>query len=128
LSIADVCFHFYSTAVLESAYANVYGVTIDRPSPSAEFSETPPPHHLLWRRQEKGSVFNYPGVNRWMTIPEAMRELPRMKMNNLSISSNERAGFIQKYLGFADGASSERVLDTISNKFALMTNKVKARI
>jgi hypothetical protein len=126
LSIANVCFHFYSTAVLEAAYANVFGITIDRPSPSAEYSETPPPHHLLWRKGETGCAFNYPGVNRWLAIPEAMDELPRMRLDNLRVSSMERDEFNQKYLGFVDGASSERLLDIVSEKFTLVTNKIQA--
>lgn len=114
LSIADVCIHFYSFAALESAFVGTFGINIDRPSPAVDFGETPPVHHRLWRRAETGSAFNAPGVNLWMTIPEAIRKLPGMRLDQLRSDSQKRESYIERYLGFSDRESSHRVLDYVS--------------
>ncbi|UYN92556.1 MAG: hypothetical protein KIT70_03445 [Anaerolineales bacterium] len=119
MSIADVCIHFYSFAALESAYCGVFGVTVDRPSPAADVGQKPPPHHVLWRRAETGTAFNFPKVNAWMTIPEVIRELPGAAIDNFRVDAEARETYIQTYLGASDGMASRRILDLVSNEAKL---------
>jgi hypothetical protein len=114
LAIADVCIHFYSFAALESADAGVYGITIDRPSPAVTYADRPPAYHQLWRRKEKGSAFNFEGVNTLMSIPEAIRRLPGLKIADLQVSPAQRETYVAQFLGSTDHRASERVLDLIN--------------
>jgi hypothetical protein len=113
LSVATVCIHFYSFAALESAWANVFGITIDRPSPAVDFGVPPPPHHRLWRQNSLGSAFNSRGVNQWMTIPQVMRNLPTMSVSELRFDEEQRAHYLERYLGVHQGNASERVLQHV---------------
>lgn len=114
LSIADVCVHFYSFAALESAYCEVFGITVDRPSPTADVGQKPPPHHVLWRKAEPGTAFNFPKVNAWMTIPEVIRELPGAAIDDFRIDAEARQAYIATYLGASNEKASKRILDLVS--------------
>lgn len=115
LSIADVCIHFYSFAALESAYFGVFGITVDRPSPSADVGEEPPAFHRLWRRSETGTAFNFLKVNKWMTIPEMILGLPGARIEDLKVDSLARRAFVETYLGADDGKASSRILDLVAS-------------
>lgn len=114
LSIADVCIHFYSFAALESAYCGVFGINVDRPSPSADVGELPPAFHRLWRKSDEGTAFNFPGVNSWMTIPDVILGLPKARIEHFRMDDETRQLFIETYLGAGDGKTSQRVLDLVN--------------
>lgn len=113
LSIADVCIHFYSFAALESAVTNTFGINIDRPSPAVDFDVPPPAHHTLWRQSEQGSAFNTNGVNRWMSIPDAVRTLPVLRIEDLRMEELDRRLYVERYLSYDDRAASQRLLDRV---------------
>jgi hypothetical protein len=113
MSIADLCIHFYSTAALEAACAGVYGLCVHRPSPRVKARAEPPIYHQLWRTNWPGSAYNYEGVNRWMTIPQVITELPTMSLADFQMEPDARAEYLQKYIGPADGNASQRVLKAI---------------
>lgn len=113
LSIADLCIHFYSFAAVEAAFAETFSLTIDRPSPQAEFGKPAPAYHQLWRGKDEDSAFNTTGVNRLMTIPDAVRSLPRLALNEFKLNAKTRVDYVNKYLGFDDFNSSDRILDRI---------------
>ncbi|HID64842.1 MAG TPA: hypothetical protein EYP49_19155 [Anaerolineae bacterium] len=116
MSIADLCIHFYSTAALEAAYAGVYGLCVHRPSPRVKARAEAPIYHQLWRTNWPGSAYNYEGVNRWMTIPQVITELPGMSLADFQLDSEARVKYLTKYVGPADGNASQRVLDAISER------------
>lgn len=113
LSIADVCIHFYSFAALEAAYMGVYGITIDRPSPAGAYNESEPTYHRLWRTHDNASAFNFAGVNKWMTIPQAFESLADLKVSQLKIDKKEHSSYIATYLGNARSDSSKNVLSLV---------------
>jgi hypothetical protein len=113
MSIADLCIHFYSTAALEAAYAGVPGLCVHRPSPRIKGRAERPIYHQLWCTNWPGNAYNYEGVNRWMTIPQVITELPTMSLADFHVEPGARAEYLQKYVGPADGNASQRVLDAI---------------
>ncbi len=124
LSVADVCIHFYSLAALESAYVGTFGITIDRPSPTAKLGEEAPLYHRLWRSNLVDSAFNYPKVNAWMTIPEAIRRLPKTDLDTLRVDETHRNAYVETYMGSKDNKASERLLDFVANR--VNRNELKA--
>ncbi len=116
LSIADVCIHFYSFASLEAADAGVFGISVDRPSPSVGFGKPAPAYHQLWRGKDEGSAFNFPGVNRWMDIPEMITKLPSLDIDAFEVDSAARSEYLQKYLGIKDHQASEHILNLIAEQ------------
>jgi len=114
MSIADLCIHFYSTAALEACYAGVYGLCVHRPSPRVKARAEAPIYHQLWRTNWPGSAYNYKGVNRWMTIPQVITELPRMSLADFRLDPDARTEYLQEYVGPADGNASRRVLNAIT--------------
>jgi hypothetical protein len=113
LSIADVCFHFYSFAALEAAYMGVFGITIDRPSPACAYDESEPAYHRLWRTHHDGSAFNFVGVNRWMSMPQALQELVDLKISELKIDQKNRSSYIATFLRNARSDSSKNILSHV---------------
>ncbi len=114
MSIANLCIHFYSTAALESTYAGVPGLCVHRPSPRVKARAERPIYHQLWCTNWPGSAYNYEGVNRWMTIPQVITELPVMSLVDFQLDPDARSEYLQKYVGLADGNVSQRVLDAIA--------------
>jgi hypothetical protein len=111
LSIADLCIHFYSTVILEAAVASVPGLNVHRPNPlKGKKGEIA---HKLWRLRQPGSAFNFAGVSAMWDIPTVMKRLPKTPLSEFRIDEERRRTYIEKYLGWADGKASERVLDAV---------------
>jgi hypothetical protein len=112
LAVADLCIHFYSTATIEAAYAGVPGLCIHRPSPFARYGGEPP-YPTRWWSREAGGPYNFAGVNRWMTIPDAIQELPTYSLDAFQIAAAARRAYLEKYVGPDDHQASRRVLDAV---------------
>ncbi len=111
LSIASLCLHFFSTAAYEAAYAHVPSVCI---APSEEDLGLP----ATWRRflnVEVGDSFNFPGVVYPMGLDEVLHRLPQSRLGDYPLELAARARYVEKFVGFDDGKSSDRVLDAVQS-------------
>lgn len=108
LVVADVCIHFYSSAVLEAAAANTFGICVHRPNLETNA-------HRLWRTYELGDAFNFPGVNRWFTIPEFIEGFAHLELAQFKMEPQARRAFIQRYLTSERGIAAA-VLDHIEQR------------
>lgn len=105
LAASDLCVHFYSSAVLEAAISNVFGVCVHRPNLGTNA-------HKLWRTHQKGGAFNFPGVNQWFTIPQFIRQFAEQAWDQFALKLEAREAFIRRFLT-TDQAVSANILDHI---------------
>jgi len=109
MSIADLCVHFQSGAVLEAAFAGV-------PSLSIAVSQ----EHLRQYSSfdevyggRPGSLQNFPGVV-WGADPTGVIDRLRgASLGDFRLDADARRRYVDKFLGFADTGSSVRVLTAI---------------
>jgi hypothetical protein len=109
MSIADLCIHFQSGAVLEAAFAGV-------PSLSIAVSQ----EHLRQYSSfdevyggRPGSLQNWSGVV-WHTDPTgAIDRLNRASLGDFRLDADAHRRYVDKFLGFGDTRSSIRVLTEI---------------
>jgi len=120
LSVADVCFSFWSTVVTECVPMGVANVCI-----APELDDIFPHHN---RFGHNDSIFNHvlnmcpdlfdcDGVTRKMGIKELIRDLPDMSLDEFDINPMIQALWIQKFLSSADSKSSERIVSEIETLF-----------
>jgi hypothetical protein len=109
IAIASLCIVFYSTAAQEAAYAGVPSVCVDRPNKDLV-------KHRLWRRKETDGPYNYPGVVDWTTIPQMIKEFPRMSFSDFKMDAQARQDYLLKYNGPADHKASQRILDLVGGE------------
>ena len=116
LVVADACIHFYSSAVLEAAAANTFGICVHRPNLETNA-------HRLWRTHKEGDAFNYPGVNRWFTIPEFIEGFAHQDLAQFKVEPAARQAFIQQYLAFEQGVSAAILdhVDTLATRQPVST-------
>jgi hypothetical protein len=108
MQVADLCIHFYSTAALEAAYFGTSSLCINRPNLDIAM-------HRLWRTNRIGGAFNFPGVNKWMSIPSAIRALPFISLENFAMDPKARNRYVNKYLGSSDELASRKILEIVDN-------------
>ena len=112
MAIADLCVHFQSGAVLEAAFAGV-------PSLSIKVSQ----RHLkeyasldeLYGGHPEG-LQNFAGVVWSVDAGEAVTLVGRSRLGDFRIDPDARGRYVEKFLGFDDPRSSERVLDVIERQ------------
>jgi hypothetical protein len=111
LSVSSLCLHFFSTAAYEAAYAHVPSICI---APDEEDLGFPP----TWRKflnVERGNSFHFPGVVYPMGLDEVLHRLPQSRLADYSLELAARAQYVEKFVGFDDGKSSDRVLDAVQS-------------
>ena len=112
LKISALCLHFFSTVAYEAAYAGVPSVCV---APSADDLGFPP----LWREcflsVEPGASFNFPGVVYPVGLEELVGGLAGKRIADFPLDPVARAQYVEKFIGFDDGKSSDRVLDTVQS-------------
>ncbi|HTO10549.1 MAG TPA: hypothetical protein VMQ51_03175 [Candidatus Binatia bacterium] len=108
MSIASLCFHFFSTVAYEAAYAGVPSVCITADGNDLGFAS-------IWQEwflsETAGSSFNFPGVTYPMRIPDIVRELPMRRLADFPVEPAARAQYLEKFIGADDGKASDRLLD-----------------
>jgi hypothetical protein len=113
-SIANLCVGFYSWAVLEAAHAGASNLCI---TPSLEYwREVDHFDENLFKvmlNNVEGGPFQFKGVSTAMGIPEVISTLPGQTLADFELDPQARNAYIKKFLGYADGQSSKRVLATI---------------
>jgi hypothetical protein len=109
MAVADLCVHFQSGAVLEAAHANVPSLSIRVPQTHLESYASF--HEVFGARP--GSLQNFPGIVWSADVGEATRLLSGGTLADFRIDPDQRRGYVEKFLGFDDNRSSERVLDLV---------------
>jgi hypothetical protein len=108
LSVASLCIHAYSTTVLEAGYCGVPSLCLaptdaamGQPAFASEFV-----HNL-----KPGWIYNWPGVAYGVPLREAYDGFGRWGLADFPLDSGARSDYVDRFLGFDDGRSSERLLD-----------------
>ena len=114
LSISDVCFNFWSTAVTECVPMGVSNVCIAPEDIFMKNHHTSPNHAIFEHVLETcPDLFDYDGVTRRMNVPEIISDLSDMNINKLTMNPVKQAEWIQKFLTSVDGGCSGRILSEI---------------
>jgi hypothetical protein len=111
MAIADLCVHFQSGAVLEAVHAGVPSLSIRVPQTHLEsyasFQE------VFGARPD--SLQNFAGIVWSADAAEATRLLSRARLDEFRVDPAARRRYVEKFLGFDDNRSSERVLDLVES-------------
>ncbi len=109
MSIADLCVHFQSGAVLEAAFVGVPSLSI---AVSQEHLRQYSSFNEVYGGRP-GSLQNFPGVV-WRADPTgAIDRLRGASLGDFRIDADAHRRYVDKFLGFADTGSSVRVLTAI---------------
>jgi len=112
MAVSDLCVHFQSGAVLEAAFAGV-------PSLSVKISQSHYERERYFKAVfggDPGGLQNFDGVV-WSADPgEAVTLLDRSRLADFRLDYETRRQYVEKFLGFDDTRSSERVLDVIERQ------------
>jgi hypothetical protein len=109
MSVASLCIHFYSTAVLEAAYCGVPSLCL-----APRESDLGPASFGFGyvHNGEPGGLYNAPGVAYWRPLVSAFDGLPQWRLADFPLDVDARTSYIERCLGFDDGRSSCRLLDS----------------
>lgn len=114
MAISDLCIHFQSGAVLEAASSGVPSLSIKVPLP---FDRDNPAYKELWDA-EPHSFQNWDGVVWSADLRRAAALLAERKLGDLAVQAEARRDYVERYVGFDDTNSSERVLEVIERRAA----------
>src|SRR5215470_17455418 len=110
LSAAALCVHFYSTAVLEAAFASVPSLCL---APRAAELGPASFGFDFVHNGEAGGIYNAPGVAYWRPLAEAFDALAGWRLAEFPLDRAARRAYVERFLGFDDGGSSGRLLDLV---------------
>jgi hypothetical protein len=109
MAVASLCVHFRSGAVMEAAMASVPSVSVAVPQTHLEGN---PSFEEIYGTHA-GSLQHYPGVV-WSTPHDGVAALlDGRTLADFRVDPAARRGYVERYLGFDDLKSSERVLREI---------------
>jgi len=112
LRVSSLCLHFFSTVAYEAAYAGVPSLCV---APDLEDLGFPPMWREWFLNLDEGNSWNFPGVIYPVTLEEVVRELPRRRIADFPLEPAARAQYVERFVGFDDGKSSDRVLDVLQS-------------
>ena len=120
LHIADVYVGFNSTSVLEGVYCNLPASLFQIFPTEFQYGDYGGQVYQYLERchENPGEWLNYPeviDVSFWDDSKASIFE----GLENLSMNQEARRNYINTFLGFDDGYSSKRVIDTIMDHFQL---------
>ncbi|MDP6455325.1 MAG: hypothetical protein QF898_18725 [SAR202 cluster bacterium] len=119
LSIANVCFNFYSGAVMEAIALGVPNVCITFSADDYNGrNRLLLSRHKRFFTSQEGGLFRFTGVSTAITIAEAIETLPRRSLESFAMDPAARQRYIDKYLSLADSRSAERLVDEIEHAVA----------
>ena len=117
LVAADLCVHFYSSALSEAVYAGTPSICVSPTSEEwpvygrrmvvPEFSDAPE------------SFYNFPGVTWRLRVPEFIERFGRASLAEFTLDPARRRLFIEKFLGFADVNVAARILADVRRRFVV---------
>ena len=112
MKISALCLHFFSTVAYEAAYAGVPSICI---APGADELGFP----ALWREWflnvDAGGSFNFPGVVYARRLGEFLDGFASARLADYPLDPVARIQYVEKFIGFDDGKSSDRVLDAVQS-------------
>jgi len=117
LSIASLCVSSFSSTVLEAAWLGVPHLNIHYPPESCDdYPEFRDVEMAQIYNAEEDGVFQFSGVSRCMAVSELIRRLPSAELGDFKMSEVAREKYLRKFLGFADGKSTARVMQILESE------------
>ena len=110
LSVASLCVHFYSTAVMEAVYAGVPSLCL---APRAEELGPASYGFDFVHNGDEGGLYNAPGVAYWRPLVSAFEGLREWTLDDFPVVPEARRRYVERFLGFDDGRSGARLLDAL---------------
>jgi hypothetical protein len=114
MAAADLCVHFQSGAVLEAAFCGVPSLSVKVAPP---FERDNPAFEELWDAKPR-SFQNWEGVVWSADLRGASALLAERALGGFTLRPDARRAYVERYLGFGDTRSSERVLEVIERQAA----------
>lgn len=111
LSVASLCIHFYSTAVMEAAYSGVPSLCL---APRAEDLGPASYGFDFVHNGVEGGLYNAPGVAYWRPLDSGFDGLRHWSLDEFPLVPEARRRYVDRFLGWDDGRSSERLLDAVA--------------
>jgi len=108
MSVSSLCIHAYSTAVFEAAYCGVPSLCL---APKPEDMGLPDHVHEQVHNGALGGIYNWPGTAYCAPLRQAFTGLARWGLADFPLEAGARKRYVERFLGFDDGRSSERLLD-----------------
>jgi len=111
LSVAALCIHFYSTAVMEAACCGVPTLCL---APGEEELGPASFGFGFVHNGEPGGLYNAPGVAYWRPLVYAFDGLSGWRLADFPLVPEARRRYVERFLGFDDGAAAGRLLDALA--------------
>jgi hypothetical protein len=111
LRVASLCVHFYSTTVLEAAACGVPSLCL---APREEDLGPTSWGFGFVHNGETGGIYHAPGIAYWRPLAEAFDGLPTWRLADFPAEPGARRRYVERFLGFDDGRSAGRLLDTLA--------------
>src|SRR5262249_6454094 len=115
LAVSALCVHYYSTAVLEAAFAGVPSLCL---APRASELGPPEDGFDFVHNGRPGWIYNAHGVAYWRPLVEAFDGLARWKLGDSPLDPGARRAYVERFLGWDDGRSSARLVDLVERVVA----------
>jgi hypothetical protein len=112
MKASSLCLHFFSTVAYEAAYAEVPSVCI---APHADDLGFPGSWQAWFLNLDMGGSFNFPGVVYPRRLGEFLDGFATTRLADYPLDPVARSQYIEKFIGFDDGKSSDRVLDAVQS-------------
>ena len=111
LSVASLCIHFYSTAVMEAAYSGVPSLCL---APRPEELGPASYGFDFVHNGDEGGLYNEHGIAYWRPLVSAFDGLRQWALNDFPMVPEARRRYVERFLGFDDGRSAARLLDLVA--------------
>ena len=94
LSVADICFNFYSTAAIEAVSMSVPNVCI-----APNVKDWKDIDNVFWQTilEKEKDFFDFPGISYLKTIPEIIKELPQKTLSDFPLKREKQIQYMQKF-------------------------------
>jgi len=112
LKISTLCLHFFSTVAYEAAYAGVPSICI---APAGDDLGLPALWQEWFLNLDVGGSFNFPGVVYARRLGEFLDGFASARPADYPLDPVARAQYVERFVGFDDGKSSDRVLDAVQS-------------
>lgn len=114
MAIADLCVHFQSGAVLEAAFCGVPSLSVKVPPP---YPRDNPAFEELWDAKPH-SFQNWEGIVWSADLRGAAALLAARTLGDFAVRPEALRDYVERYVGFDDPNSSQRVLAVIEEQAA----------
>jgi hypothetical protein len=110
LSVASLCIHAYSGGVFEAAACRVPSLCLAPEAKDMGFPDLAERLALVHNLEPEG-IYNWPGAAYCAPLREAFDSFATWRLEDFPLKAEARRGYVERFLGFDDGRSSERLLD-----------------